>query len=276
MYGGFTEMLKERGSQGLYEYLSEKGIAYYEPCQVVDGIAEPLLDNEEFISLAKEGKLKIKCYTMYTDLYYGDTEKKVKDIKKNLDLAEKLGAEYYHQTLCPHERFGEDVPDYDTVNKKVFPLALDIAKYALSKGIKPIYEPQGMYYNGIDGLGKFISALTDELGEENVGVLFDMGNSLFVDVDPFSLLKEFAPRVKHVHLKNYRRVADGGYPSKAGARYIDSYLEEGVVPAEECVRYLEDMGYTGTYSSEVLVKGTEPRICGEVTFKWLDKILRKN
>ena len=275
-YAGFHEKLAELGAEGVAEYLASKGIKYYENCQRVDGETKPALDTPEARCLAKEGKLNIECYTMYINLWKGDREAIVRDAKYNLDLAKELGAKYYHQTIAPGESWhADDNPTYDEMMDMVYPYLLEIVKYALEIGIMPIIEPQGMYFNGIEGLGKLIARFDEELGYGKVNILFDSGNSIYTGVKPLDFLKAFMPRVKNVHIKDYRIVGEDeeGWESYNDDRFMDVLAGEGFLEIEECVKYLESHGYTGNYSSEVLVKGYTWDELDDITMKWLEGIL---
>lgn len=277
-YAGFTEKLNEEGAEGVAKYLAKKGIRYYEPCQTVDGQTLPALDTPEARRLAKEGKFNIECYTMYINLWKGDRVAIVRDAKYNLDLAKELGAKYYHQTIAPGEYWHEEGnPSYDEMMEMVYPYLLEIVKYALEIGIMPIFEPQGMYFNGIEGLGKLIARFDNDLGEGKVNVLFDSGNSIYVGVKPLDFLKTFMPRVKHVHIKDYRIVAEDeeGWESYNDDRFMDVLAGEGCLEIAECVKYLESHGYTGNYSSEVLVKDYDYDTLDDITRNWLNGIINK-
>ena len=277
-YAGFTEKLNEFGAEGVSKYLVEKDIKYYEPCQTVDGQTKPALDTPEAKRLAKEGKFNIECYTMYINLWKGDRAAIVRDAKYNLDLAKELGAKYYHQTIAPGEFWrADDNPTYDEMMDMVYPYLLEIVKYALELGIMPIIEPQGMYFNGIEGLGKLIARFDEELGYGKVNVLFDSGNSIYVGVKPLDFLKAFMPRVKHAHIKDYRIVGadEKGWESYNDDRFMDVLAGEGALEIEECVRYLESHGYTGNYSSEVLVDGYTWDELDDITRNWLNSVINK-
>ena len=275
-YAGFHEKLAEVGAEGVAEYLASKGIKYFENCERVDGDNKPSLDTREAKRLAKEGKLNIVCYTMYINLWRGDREAIVRDAKYNLDLAKELGAKYYHQTIAPGESWhADDNPTYDEIMDMVYPYLYEIVKYALDIGIMPIFEPQGMYFNGIEGLGKLIARFDKDFGEGKVNVLFDSGNSIYIGVKPLDFLKAFMPRVKHVHIKDYRIVAEDekGWESYNDDRFMDTYAGAGVLDIAECVKYLESHGYTGCYSSEMLVRDANPDDVDDATIKWLNGIL---
>ena len=72
-------------------------------------------------------------------------------------------------------------------------------------------------------------------GEGTIGVCADVGWFGTHTLDPAEVLPALAPRLFHVHLKDV--LAAGGHDTcRFGA---------GVVPLEQCVRILQQIGYDG-------------------------------
>jgi sugar phosphate isomerase/epimerase len=74
----------------------------------------------------------------------------------------------------------------------------------------------------------------DEAGP-NVGVCFDTGNPFAVAEDPISFTKKVAPRVLHLHLKDY-----WAQPTDEGYRLVRCPIGDGAVPFEEIHRILSE------------------------------------
>ncbi len=74
--------------------------------------------------------------------------------------------------------------------------------------------------------------------DNTLGICADVGAFAVHDMDAADALRELAPRLLHVHLKEIR--ADG-----ATCRF-----GEGIVPLERCVRVLAEVGYGGALSIE--------------------------
>jgi hypothetical protein len=67
----------------------------------------------------------------------------------------------------------------------------------------------------------------------NVGVCLDTGNALSVGEDPVSFARTIAPRVKHVHFKDYQvHWSDEGY------RLVRCAIGDGVIPFSEIATVL--------------------------------------
>lgn len=70
---------------------------------------------------------------------------------------------------------------------------------------------------------------------ENIGVCLDTGNALAVGEDPLAFARTVAPRVRHVHLKDYRaQWTDQGY------RLVRCAIGDGAVPFEAVAAVLNE------------------------------------
>jgi len=77
-----------------------------------------------------------------------------------------------------------------------------------------------------------LMAFCEEAGEA-VGIALDTGNSFPVAEAPLDFARTVAPRVRHVHLKDYRvQLTDEGY------RLVRCAIGEGAVPFRELVEIL--------------------------------------
>lgn len=88
-------------------------------------------------------------------------------------------------------------------------------------------------------------AIADEAGA-NVGVTFDTGNPFAVGEDPVEFARRAAPRIRHVHLKDYRaQFTDEGY------RLVRCAVGDGCVPFEEIAGVLAPNAASLTASIEI-------------------------
>jgi hypothetical protein len=72
-----------------------------------------------------------------------------------------------------------------------------------------------------------------EQAGENVGITFDTGNAFPVGEAPLDFARTVAPRVRHVHLKDYRvQFTDEGY------RLVRCAIGDGAVPFREILELL--------------------------------------
>jgi sugar phosphate isomerase/epimerase len=99
-----------------------------------------------------------------------------------------------------------------------------------------------------------------KIGSDEVfGVCADTGWFGTHGLDAAETLRELAPRLLHVHLKDVRQVG-----SHDACRY-----GEGIVPLERCVRVLQEVGYAGAISIE---QETSPYDPGEDVRASLDTL----
>jgi sugar phosphate isomerase/epimerase len=75
-------------------------------------------------------------------------------------------------------------------------------------------------------------AMAEEAGE-NVGVVFDTGNSFAVGEDPVAFARRAAHRIRHVHLKDYRAQF-----TSEGYRLVRCPIGDGAVPFDELLSEL--------------------------------------
>ena len=72
-----------------------------------------------------------------------------------------------------------------------------------------------------------------EIGGKAVGITLDTGNPLAVAEDPISFAEKVAPRVRHVHLKDYRVQT-----TQEGIRLVRCAIGEGAIPFSDIERIL--------------------------------------
>ena len=97
------------------------------------------------------------------------------------------------------------------------------------------YGLRWAYENSSEKSAQEILAHAGNPGEGTIGVCADVGWFGTHSLDPVDVLPTLAPRLFHVHLKDV--LAAGGHDTcRFGA---------GVVPVEQCVRILQQMGYDG-------------------------------
>ena len=104
-----------------------------------------------------------------------------------------------------------------------------------------VLDKFGMRYGYENEAERTAKKILSKLGKNPLmGVCADTGWFGTHGVDAADALRELAPRLLHVHLKDVRQV--GAHES---CRY-----GEGIVPLERCVQVLQETGYTGAISVE--------------------------
>ena len=85
-----------------------------------------------------------------------------------------------------------------------------------------------------------LMAFADEAGP-NVGIALDTGNAFAVAEDPVAFAKRVAPRIKHVHLKDYVSQF-----TPEGFRLIRCAIGDGCVPLKEIAEVFADLRLTAS------------------------------
>jgi sugar phosphate isomerase/epimerase len=111
-------------------------------------------------------------------------------------------------------------------------------------------------------LGQVTGASSESLLEAcaaagpDLKITFDTGNFLFAGEDPLLAWQRLAPRVAHVHVKDWELVAPGASPGPRqrgaadGATYVGTVLNHGIVPNAALIAAMKRSGYPGYLSVE--------------------------
>jgi sugar phosphate isomerase/epimerase len=142
---------------------------------------------------------------------------------KAIHLAEQIGAKLIRMSmtsvLCG-DRAAHGEVWFENIRRARQAL-IEYAPVAKDRGIDFAVEDHQ------DVGSKELLQFADEAGT-NVGVCFDTGNALAVGEDVLAFARRVAPRVKHLHLKDYRvQFTDEGY------RLVRCAIGEGCVPFAE-------------------------------------------
>ena len=174
---------------------------------------------------------------------YGTT-----DIIKAIRLAKLLDIKYVITTEGnPKTEFGENL----TYDQRIFSICEKLyepLEWAVELGMELLLEPHGIITDTIDGM----ASILDTLGhEENLGICLDTGNSWLGGSEPLDFVKEFGPRIKHVHWKDMpaEMVDKRGKMFGCGMAVIP--LGDGVVGIEAIVKELDKIGFEGYTTLEI-------------------------
>lgn len=138
-----------------------------------------------------------------------------------------------------------------------------VTRYAKTKGIRTMVENHGYFCQDSTRLARLVSAV----GDENFGVLLDIGNFLCADEEPEKAVGRLAPFTFHVHAKDFHFKSgdapippDGFFGTRAGNALRGAIIGHGVVPVLQCLRILHNNGYDGYITVEF--EGMEPAEIG--------------
>ena len=203
--------------------------------------------------LAQNG-LTVACCSLGADLLTSDTDKLKEQLARQIEFAARVKSPYLHHTLALSLSVGADAPSYQSVLDRVLEKVIWIAERCAEYGMTCLYEPQGMYFNGVEGLRRLYRCVREHC--ENVGICGDVGNSLFVDVSANDVFDTFADSIRHVHVKDY---GIGDRPSEKemfwksrGGKYMfDREMGQGVTDFAYCFAKLKQIGYRSAVSFEI-------------------------
>ena len=211
--------------------------------------AKKLLDSQ---------KIPVSCYSMYVDLFKGESD----DFElalHNIDCAAELGSPYFHHTFIPSAVYPSPRPSYEAALNAVLEKAEIIAERCADYGITCLYEPQGLYMNGVEGLSGILSEMKKR--HANVGICGDSANSFFVDTPPEDIYASFKDDIKHIHVKDYLVCEPDGsecrYRSLKGKYIREAALGSGSVDFPKIFSILPD--YSGDISMEFAASDEEMR-----------------
>lgn len=254
LYSGFNLNYNDGGIDNVIDFAKRTGFSSLEP---LSKSPEVLFGSDENVKIAAEkaaeNGLTYANYSVYANVLEG-FDFTLEFLKKNVDVAKTLGSPFMHHTIIPHLELTPDMPSFKEGLDLALKLILPLADYAESKGIKLLYEPQGMYFNGVKGFGELFYELKKHT--DNVGVCGDVGNVMFVDEMPYEFFNEYAKYMDQVHLKNYiksdviGKVNSDIYHSRGGEALVDCYMTEGIIDYTPCFKALKAVNYNGGFAFE--------------------------
>ena len=253
-FANYTQFYRDRKQHGI-EYAAKhtKALGFdsveYFVCTPSDMLASA---KEERAVLDRYG-LDVLCYSVSAQLFTDDPSQMVENMKREIEAATILGSPYLHHTLCPNYTVDRTPQSYEEVFERVVDSAEQIARACNQHGMTCLYEPQGAYFNGVEGLDRIVTEM--EKRDCTVGICGDFGNSLLVDVDPNEVFDHFASRICHVHIKDFL-VTDQILPEKithfstSGKRVYEVLVGSGSVDFAHGFAALKKAGYKGNISFE--------------------------
>ncbi len=267
-YISYTQFYRDRAEKGI-EYaaahaaeLGFDGVEYFG--RVPSGICENAAYEREVLS--RYG-LEVACYSVMVQLLCDDPARTEAQMLREIEAAEALGSPCFHHTLFPPYSMKGVTHTYEEVLDRILDSAERIAKECDRRGILCLYEPQGVYFNGTEGLSRILRELRNR--DCRVNVCGDFGNSFFVDVDPCEIFDRFAREIRHVHVKDYLLTdridpQKRTYESLSGKLIYDTTLGTGAVNFSHGFRALRQVGYDGAISFEL--EGSDRELREALTF----------
>jgi sugar phosphate isomerase/epimerase len=213
---------------------------------------------KEFAAACKEIGIGMGNYTIGADFLNtkeGSVEGEIERLKKEIDVAEALGA-----TGVRHDATAGFTKD-SVVTGRGFPNALPyivqgykaVTEYAQTKGIRTMIENHGRFCQESQRVEQIICGVNSP----NFGALIDVGNFTCADENPTAAVGRLAPFAFHVHAKDFifksgsePNPGEGFFTTRGGNYLRATIIGQGNVPVYQCFRILKESGYDGTLAVE--------------------------
>lgn len=222
--------------------------------------------------------IEIVAYTIGACLYTGDALQdaaEVERLKKQVDVAEALGAKLMRHDICKSETIGDRVVGFFSMLPTLADNVRKVTEYAQSKGIRTCSENHGYVAQDSDR----VEALFNTVNHPNYGLLVDMGNFACADEPSAHAVSRLAPYAIHVHAKDFRIYPFGtelpegvkGFKSRQCNLLCGCSVGEGDIPVRHCIAILKRAKYEGYFSieyegSEDCFKGIEKGLANLKSF----------
>ena len=257
MYSGFSSLLKTHGIECAASLAASLGFSSVEFIDII-GAGSPTFQNTDQAILARnilhKHALSVSCYSVGINLVNIESgiqknPAAIAELKRIADIAASLGSPYLHHTLFVNLTLPHNSPSFDEMLYPVVDAAVEVAGYCKNLGVSCIYENQGMYFNSVCNFRRFFHLMKSYC--DNVGVCGDVGNSLFVDEEPFPFFETFVDDIKHVHLKDYKKTEHIRELKSRGGTYLENVpIGTGDIDIASCLKTLKKHGYSGAFSME--------------------------
>ncbi len=258
-YNPFVADLAGRGLEYAAEHAASLGfdaVEWLERCPTGEGAAYKKYDAAYVREVLARHGLTVSCFSVFANTLHEDHKAVDATLRSQIEYAAAIGSPAFHHTVIPWLTLPENAPTYDEVFECVLAYETEISNACRANGLLSLYEPQGMYFNGTEGLSRLIEALRAK-GCDNVGLCADVGNSYYIDVPPMDIFETLGQYTGQIHLKDMRMTSTeqdiaGKMHRSLGGKYLyDTALGEGDVDIEGSLRILLRSGYDGALSFEI-------------------------
>ena len=210
---------------------------------------------------ARDKGLETVAFCVGADLI--NRENEVERVCGLLDKAALLGVKMLRHDITSGRRGVKNGIGYACLLPELAEKCTRITEYAASLGIKTMTENHGYYSQDADR----VASLIDAVGNDNFGVLLDLGNFMCADEDPSLSASRLAPYAFHVHCKDFLyksgmeiNPGDGWFVTRAGNYLRGTIVGHGEAKIAQSLAMLKKKGYDGFISLEF--EGTEDNIVG--------------
>ncbi|NPV06841.1 MAG: sugar phosphate isomerase/epimerase [Anaerolineae bacterium] len=220
--------------------------------------------------------LTVSCYDLVsTDLVQTTPNEQgaaLAQLRRELDVAERLGAK---TALVVPGRWKTGI-ERDYAREALVAGLADLGAYAAARGISLTIEDHSLEAATgctAESLEHLCAAAAPHLY-----VTFDTGNFVFGDQDPLAAWERLAPRVRHVHVKDWEVLTEQQAAGRAyrrdlaGRAYRGTALGCGIIPNPAIVDRVARSGYSDYLSAEYEGEG-DPRVAVSDGVRYLRGLL---
>ncbi len=253
-FGGYVASL---GINKVIEKTAELG---FDGIEFIDSMGDFRVTEEnaaELASVCRANGLEISALCVGADFLNGsdgDCEKEVEKVKRKVDIAALLGAPVMRHDVSQGYKDGRKLGiSYACNLDRLAACCGKIAEYAKTKGVVTVTENHGYFSQDCER----VISLCEKVGNENFGLLVDIGNFMCADERPAVSVGKVAGYARHVHVKDfYLRSGElpdpgkGYFRTRGGDRLKGTIAGHGDVGVKQCLRTLIAAGYDGWLSIE--------------------------
>jgi len=251
MFLGVRDIPKSYSFSNLFEMLNELDVKSFELritrdlkfAEEIEKSFQEYLNLDDVYNFNKlRKKLEEQGYVISALLLANDfmpniLDEQVKYVVLSCEIAEKLGVEVVRINGPMREIDGYTVDMYVELTKKALDIIKNNCKVTLA------IENHGVISNRPDYLEKLFSLYDPEF----LGLTLDTGNFYWYGhplSKVYDIIKKFASRVKHTHIKNATVPPNNREKIRKPAQVIMAPLYEGDIDLRQVFKLLREKGYT--------------------------------
>ena len=216
-----------------------------------------------FAKRARDAGLDPVCSCVGADfLRCEDARSEILRVEDEIRRAAILGVPLLrHDVSCGYPDRLTDA-DYEEALPTLADACRRITEYARGLGIRTCTENHGFFSQDASR----VLSLYKAVGDENFGLLCDIGNFMCADADPVESTALVAPYAVHVHAKDFylsrekEPAGEGWFPTRNGGSLLGAVIGEGDARAGESMAVLRKAGYGGFVTVEF--EGREDNLVG--------------